>query len=150
MLRINKLDNNYKFYGHEVNIKAKSENNSFRGTPRELYDILTGIWCEYTCAPRLRAKWSPSNKTLGQCSITAFLAQDLFGGKVFGVELPDGNYHCYNSVENQIFDLTSEQFPDIVLPYDNSPEQFREIHFASEEKQKRYNYLKQKLEEQLR
>lgn len=74
------MDNNYKFYGHEVNIKAKSENNSFRGTPRELYDILSEIWCEYTCAPRLRSKWNPENKTLGQCSITAFLAQDLFGG----------------------------------------------------------------------
>ena len=33
------------------------------------YDILSEIWCEYTCAPRLRNGWSEQNKTLGQCSI---------------------------------------------------------------------------------
>jgi hypothetical protein len=81
-------------------------------SPRALYDALSEIWCEYTCAPRLREKWSKDNITLGQCSITAFLAQDIFGGRVYGVLRPGGNYHCYNVVEDAVFDLTSEQFDD--------------------------------------
>ena len=91
-------------------------------TPRDIYDLLSNIWCEYTCAPRMRKDWSEANRTLGQCSITAFLAQDLFGGKVYGVPLEDGNYHCFNVVGDCVFDLTSEQFGDTVLKYENCPE----------------------------
>lgn len=114
-------------------------------TPRDLYDALSEIWCADTCAPRIRDRWSSDNKTLGQCSITAFLAQDIFGGKVFGILRPDGNYHCYNVVGDCIFDLTSEQFGEEKLEYQNNPEQFREIHFAKEEKRLRYEYLKERL-----
>ena len=83
--------------------------------------------------------------TLGQCSITAFLAQDIFGGKVYGILRPDGNYHCYNVVGDCVFDLTSEQFGDEKLDYENNPEQFREVHFAKTEKRERYEYLKEQL-----
>jgi hypothetical protein len=113
--------------------------------PRQLYDALTGIWCGYTCAPRLREKWSTDNITLGQCSITAFLAQDIFGGKVYGVLRPGGNYHCYNVVGDVVFDLTSEQFGDEKLGYSDNPEQFREVHFAKAEKRERYEYLRAEL-----
>ena len=114
-------------------------------TPRDIYDLLSNIWCEYTCAPRMRKDWSEANRTLGQCSITAFLAQDLFGGKVYGVPLEDGNYHCFNVVGDCVFDLTSEQFGDTVLNYENCPEQFREVHYAKEENRQRYEYLRQRL-----
>ena len=60
---------------------------------------------------------------------------------------PGGNYHCYNVVGDHVFDLTSKQFGDEVLVYENNPEQFREVHFAKEEKRLRYEYLKQKLGE---
>ena len=95
----------------------------------------------------MRQNWTRENRTLGQCSITAFLAQDIFGGKVYGVPRPDGNFHCYNVVGHCRFDLTSEQFGDEVLVYENNPEQFREVHFAKEEKKQRYQYLKKKLKE---
>ena len=114
-----------------------------------MYDILSGIWCADTCAPRMRERWSEDNKTLGQCSITAFLAQDIFGGKVYGILRPGGNYHCYNVVGDCCFDLTSEQFDDEVLDYKENPEQFREVHFQKEEKRQRYEYLKEKLEKYL-
>ena len=48
-------------------------------------------------------------------------------------------------VNGHIFDLTSEQFGDETLSYKNNPEQFREVHFAKEEKRLRYEYLKQQL-----
>ena len=131
----------YRFYGWETADVTDAQGR----TPRDIYDLLSNIWCEYTCAPRMRKDWSEANRTLGQCSITAFLAQDLFGGKVYGVHLEDGNYHCFNVVGDCVFDLTSEQFGDTVLNYENCPEQFREVHFAKEEKRQRYEYLRQRL-----
>lgn len=134
----------YKFYGWE-NADCESICADFSGNPRDLYDALSEIWCAETCAPRLREKWTSDNKTLGQCSITAFLAQDIFGGKVFGIERPDGNFHCYNVVGERVFDLTSEQFGDEKLVYENNPEQFREVHFQKAEKLARYQFLKNAL-----
>ena len=131
----------YRFYGWE-----SADIRDERGlTPREYYDLLSEIWCAETCAPRMRSDWSPEDKTLGQCSITAFLLQDLYGGKVFGVPLGDGNYHCFNVVGDCVFDLTSEQFGDKKLNYTDCPEQFRETHFAKEEKRQRYELLKARL-----
>ena len=132
----------YKFYGWETaDIK-----DSLGRTPRDYYDILSDLWCAETCAPRMRDKWGPENKTLGQCSITAFLVQYIYGGKVYGVKRPDGNYHCFNDIDGCVFDLTSEQFGDEKLDYSNCPEQFREVHFAKEEKRQRYELLREKLQ----
>lgn len=131
----------YKFYGWE---KAVIEDANGL-TPRDYYDILSTIWCADTCAPRMRDAWNAKNPTLGQCSITAFLMQDLFGGKVYGILRPGGNYHCFNVVDGCVFDLTSEQFGDEQLDYNDCSEQFREIHFAKEEKRLRYEYLRTKL-----
>ena len=143
---------NYKFYGWE-NADVKPINNKYDKitSPKKLYDILSDIWCEQTCAPRMRDKWSKDNRTLGQCSITAFLVQDIFGGKVYGILRLDGNYHRYNVVGDCCFDLTSEQFGEEVkhLVYKNNPEQFRDVHFSKIEKKERYEYLKNLLEDKL-
>lgn len=141
----------YKFYGWEhADVFAVTDQYKGIERPGDLYDALSEIWCADTCAPRMRHDWSPENKTLGQCSITAFLAQDIFGGKVYGVLRPGGNYHCYNVIGNCCFDLTSEQFQDEILVYENNPEQFREVHFAKEEKRLRYEYLKEALKRKMK
>ena len=141
----------YRFYGCETP-SVNCINDSFAGVgdQRRLYDLLSEIWCGYTCAPRLREGWSRENKTLGQCSVTAFLAQDIFGGRVYGILRPGGNYHCYNAVGDVVFDLTSEQFGDEALDYSENPEQFREEHFAKKEKYERYLYLRAELLERLK
>ena len=131
----------YRFYGWEGATLRDA-----RGlTPRQYYDLLRTLWSAETCAPRLRAQWTPENCTLGQCSITAFLMQDLYGGKVYGVPLPDGNFHCFNVVGSCVFDLTSEQFGDERLCYEGCPEQRREAHFAKAEKRQRYELLRARL-----
>ena len=136
------MDKDYSFYGwKQATMPAVSDEYPGIHTPQELYDALSDVWCAQTCAPRLRDQWSSDNKTLGQCSITAFLVQDIFGGKVYGILRPGGNYHCYNVVDGYAFDLTSEQFGDEKLNYEDNPEQFREVHFAKEEKKERYKYL---------
>lgn len=137
----------YRFYGHEkADVSPVNDKYSFIKDPKHLYDILSGIWCAYTCAPRMRDAWTKENMTLGQCSITAFLAQDIFGGEVYGVLRSGGNYHCYNVIGDCVFDLTSEQFGAEKLCYENNPLQLREVHFAKEEKRLRYEYLKKELE----
>ena len=137
----------YRFYGWEHADMPPANPRYVRvKTPRDLYDLLSGLWCAKTCAPRLRAQWSPEDRTLGQCSITAFLAQDIFGGRVFGILRPGGNFHCYNVVSGRAFDLTSEQFSDCTLDYTENPEQFRELHFAADEKRLRYELLRARLD----
>ena len=135
----------YNFYGWET-----ADITDARGlTPRDYYDLLTGVWCAETCAPRMRAQWSAENPTKGQCSITAFLMQDIFGGKVYGIPLGDGNYHCFNVVGECVFDLTSGQFGKKKLNYRDCSEQSRQAHFARKEKRLRYEMLKSNLEKQL-
>lgn len=141
----------YNFYGWKNAIISPAE-NEYKGlikNPQHLYDLLSEIWCAETCAPRMRNQWTADNKTFGQCSITAFLAQDIFGGKVFGVLRNGGNFHCYNVIDDCIFDLTSEQFGDEILCYENNPEQTREVHFSKEEKKLRYEYLKNELRKKI-
>ncbi len=145
------VNKTYCFYGWEgADVSPIDEKYNNIKDPRDLYDILSDLWSADTCAPRMRADWTEQNKTLGQCSITAFLVQDIFGGKVYGVELSDGNFHCYNVIGDCLFDLTSEQFGDEKLDYTNNPEQFREVHFAKEEKYRRYLKLKAGLDAVLR
>lgn len=138
----------YKFYGHEAADKPRplAADLAWLNSPIDLYDALSdGLWRKETCAPRMQDEWTPENKTLGQCSITAFIVQDLFGGEVYGILRPGGNYHCYNVIGDARFDLTSEQFGEEAkdLVYDDKHLQSREVHFAKEEKKARYEYLKQ-------
>ena len=114
---------------------------------RALYRDLMHVWCLETCSPGYRPKWSPENRTLGQCTITSFLVQDLFGGKVYGVPLPEGGFHCFNKVGDCIFDITSEQFGDAELEYTENYEQFRESQLADAGKRERYELLKKLLRE---
>ena len=142
---------NYIFYGNEQadTVKPLKEGYEKIKDLCFMYDLLSEIWCKQTCAPRMRDEWTPENKTLGQCSITAFLIQDIFGGDVYGTALEDGNYHCYNVIDGKTFDLTCEQFGDEKLNYENNPEQSRDEHFAKTEKHERYLYLKQELDRKI-
>lgn len=142
--------NTYGFYGWE-NALVPSQTAGYPGirTPRDLYNALWHVWKKETCAPRMQQDWCGENRTLGQCSITAFLAQDIFGGKVWGVPLGDGNYHCFNAAGGCVFDLTSEQFGDEKLDYSLLHEQTREEHFRKKEKEARYEELKAGLSDYL-
>lgn len=137
----------YKFYGHESvdGIKVEIKQLPRVKSIKDLYDAFDKAWCAETCAPRMRKDWSEDNKTLGQCSISSFIIQDLLGGEVYGVPLKDGGYHCFNLINGVMFDLTSEQFGDEKLEYTRSYPQSREEHFSSKEKYERYLLLKDRL-----
>lgn len=145
----------YQFYGWQEADKVKAEKEIYKGiqTPIDLYEKLQKVWCADSCAPRMRDDWTPANNTLGQCSITAFLAQDIFGGNVYGMKTSSGGIHCYNEVDGILFDLTSEQFGEKArdLIYDMTDLQDREsaYHFQKEEKRARYEYIKSRLDKKV-
>lgn len=67
------------------------------------------------------SKWTENNPALGQCGVTALVAQDHLGGKIVktkvvkpAVEL----WHFYNLINNQPVDFTSSQF-DEPIKYGN-------------------------------
>ena len=132
----------YNFYGSENAYKIKIE-TMYKNihNPIDLYNVLKNVWCKETCAYRMKESWSKENMTLGQCSITSILFQDIFGGEIYGILLNDGNYHCFNVINGYSFDLTSEQFKGKELDYNKAIIQKREVHLANEEKLNRYNYL---------
>ncbi len=141
----------YNFYGWENGgIKPISADIGFIGDLCDMYDALSEIWCAETCAPRMRHKWTKENKTLGQCSITAFLVQDYSGGEVYGILRSGGNYHCYNVINGFVFDLTSEQFGNEILNYSENPLQSRDEHFQKEEKRERYELLRNNVQKIIR
>ena len=144
------MDMEYVFFGNEnYDMTPADPDYSEIGNVRDFYDILIGLWRKETCAPRMRDEWSEKNRTLGQCSITAFLFQDVFGGDVYGIPLGDGNYHCFNVLSGKIIDLTSEQFKD-PLDYSVCEKQDRSLHFRKTEKKERYELLRSLLSDYLK
>ena len=67
------------YYGaeHEINV----ENCLYDGIENihDLYNALVKSWSRETCTQRLRHKWTKEDYTCGQCAITAFVVQDIFG-----------------------------------------------------------------------
>ena len=136
----------YGFYGWKgADAPARTGEYPGIGTPKDLYRVLWKLWTRETCTPRMREDWTEENRTLGQCAITAFLAQDIFGGRVWGIPLEDGGFHCFNDAGGCVFDLTSEQFAGKALDYALRHEQLRHDHFMREEKRQRYEALKEAL-----
>lgn len=129
-------DENHRFAPLDGNTNVPDDGDG-------LFDLFLKLWTEDTCAPRLREEWSSENPTAGQCSITAFVIQDIFGGDVYGVPLEGGGYHSFNYIDGVYLDLACEQFHGKKLDFTLNYPQSREEHFASEEKYRRYLLLKE-------
>ncbi len=139
----------YNYY-NSGNDSIKAINTIYPGieTPDDLYEALQYCWTEETCTERLRKRFSDKNKTAGQCAITSFLVQDIFGGEIYGTETGRGK-HWYNVVNGFAFDLTSEQFGEEAknLVYDKKILlSSRESIWNATGKKERYFLLKQNLE----
>jgi hypothetical protein len=135
-----------RFYiSKNVNIFPINKDFYFIKDIFHFYDLIKDLWSRETCAPRLKESWDKSNPSLGQCSITSFLLQDIFGGEVYGIKQENGNYHCYNVIKDIIVDITSEQFKQKNLDYSQGKLQSKYTHFLKEEKYQRYLSLKDSL-----
>ena len=112
---------------------------------RELKQLLMQSWNFETCSPGLRDKWSEENPSLGQCAITALIVNDFFGGKIMRCMASSGS-HYYNIVDDELVDLTVEQFLEEIPDYENGEERTREYLLSNEDTKNRYLILNKNLQ----
>ena len=112
----------------------------------ELRQLLSSSWKKETCSSGLRSEWNEKNPSLGQCAITALIVNDFFGGKIMRCMASSGS-HYYNLIEDELVDLTVEQFLGEIPDYDNSEERTREYLLSNEDTKNRYLLLKKNLQE---
>ncbi len=151
LLKEDIMDIKYKFYNAEnADMSPINKDYLMIDNPRKLYDILSKCWGPESCSKRLAPKWNKDNKTLAQCSPTAYVVQDIFGGEVLGTPLDNGLTHSFNKINGVIIDLTSEQFHGEPVDYHIQISLPRDEIFEKEpEKKYRYTALKGKLDELL-
>lgn len=58
-------------------------------------------------------QWLPDTPARGQCNVTALVIHDHLGGEILKTPVGD-QWHFYNRIDGQVYDLTAEQFP--ILP----------------------------------
>lgn len=110
---------------------------------KKLEDYLQNIWSKETCTKSLRSKWTADNKSLGQCSITALLVQEIFGGQIVSMRVGDLE-HCFNKIGNKIFDLTENQF-DVSIEHNKYKREERAEFFLDNDRKNRYMKLLKQL-----
>ena len=106
----------------------------------QLKQILIQSWNLETCSPGLRDKWNEENPSIGQCAITALIVNDFFGGKIMRCMASSGS-HYYNIIDDELVDLTVEQFLGEIPQYENGEERTREYLLSNKDTQNRYEKL---------
>ena len=112
----------------------------------QLKQLLIQSWDLETCSPGLRDKWNEGNPSLGQCAITALIVNDFFGGKIMRCMASSGS-HYYNIIDDELVDLTVEQFLGEIPQYENGEERTREYLLSNEDTKNRYLLLNRNLQE---
>lgn len=109
----------YRFYGWEFRNAIKPVRPCGVKDLGEFYLALLRSWSADTCSARFRSVWScDENPTAGQCTITAAIVREYFGGDIIGLPLIGGGVHSFNLINGVIIDLASEQFgKDALLDY---------------------------------
>lgn len=115
----------------------------------QLKQLLIQSWNLETCAPGLKDKWNKENPSLGQCAITALIVNDFFGGKIMRCMTSSGS-HYYNLIDNELVDLTVDQFLDVIPKYEDESERTREYLLSNEDTKNRYEKLLYNLKQLIR
>jgi hypothetical protein len=97
--------------------------------------------------------WNTANPMLGQSAVTALIVQDYFGGKLVKVDVFRGgkqsdSYHYNELDDGKRVDLTHGQFVDGIT---FGPKEYveREVVFSFPDTVRRYELLKNRVEETL-
>ena len=132
------------FYGMELADKnALPVADDRIATLGKLHEALLHAWSRETAFPACREDWSTANPAFGQCTITAMLAHDLFGGTIHRVRLAGGGTHYFNKIDGMYVDLTSSQFADYAneCPLEPNEERERQSCGSSPDTWNRYRLL---------
>lgn len=113
-------------------------------TLRQLNNLLYDCYSSETCYPKLKDEWTIENKTLGHCAVTSLIVNDYFGGKIAKCNV-QGISHYFNIIDDEIIDLTKEQFGENEPDYDNYNLVSRNDIVDNENTRVRYEKLKNKL-----
>lgn len=111
-----RYDGTYRFCGYEHAHEIKPVKECGASDIGAFYLKCLDAWSADTCSAAFRAKWSADNPSVGQCSITAALVHEFFGGEIAGLPLNGGGMHSFNRINGVIVDLASEQFGKNALP----------------------------------
>lgn len=146
-----RYDSKYRFYGWEYADEIRPLLDCGASTLGGLYLACLKAWSMETCSAAFRGDWSPDNPSVGQCTITAHIVHELFGGEVLGLPLIGGGLHSFNLIDGHIVDLASEQFgKDALLDYAKSVIVDPAVMLAGADKAERRALLRKRLDDILR
>ena len=109
-----------------------------------LQEYLYKVYSKDTCYPLCRNSWDINNPTLGHCAIVSLIVNDYFGGEIYKINV-DGISHYFNSIDDNIVDLTSNQF-NKKIDYSNRIKKDRSEMLKNDDTLLRYNELRKRLE----
>ena len=74
-----------------------------------LQKILLECYSKDLCYPKVQNEYKKSNKTFGMCAITSLVINDYLGGDIGKIHVNKVS-HYFNIINNEIVDLTANQF----------------------------------------
>ena len=141
-----KYDPVYRFYGWEYADRIAPVKDCGAKTLGEFYLACLSAWNAETCSERFRHAWCAENPSTGQCTITAKLVHEYFGGEVLSLPLITGGMNSFNRIGGVIVDLACEQFgKDALLDFDSAIEIDAESLVADPDKARRCALLKERI-----
>lgn len=109
----------------------------------EYKNILKKCFKKDTAHSSCQDNYENLDSSAGHCAVTAILVQEKFSGTIHKINLGD-NTHYFNIIDNEIVDLTKEQF-EKPIDYSNSKEKTKEDLLKNEDTNKRYLLLKERV-----
>lgn len=76
---------------------------------KNIQKVLLECYSKDLCYPKVQCDWNENNRCFGMCAITSLIINDYFGGDICKIYV-DGIIHYFNLIENNIVDLTKDQF----------------------------------------
>lgn len=140
------------FYGIETSEAIKPITDEYKlNNLKEMFEALLNTWDDETVSPGCLPVYNHDNDpSKGECTITAMLVQDIFGGTIRRIYVGTGT-HSLNEINGNFYDLTSDQFTvmNIPLNYEENEIADRERLNNDDNVYKRYLLLRDKLKDVL-
>jgi ribosomal protein S18 acetylase RimI-like enzyme len=135
-------------YIYEKKLKEDTINKSY--TLDVIKIALKNSWSKETCYSGCINNYENLLKETGQCAISSLIINDYFGGKIEYGYIKELNItHYWNIIDNKVIDVTKGQF-EKEYKYLRVKEKTKKEILASEDTQRRYNILKEKVENYLK
>ena len=139
---------NIYYYGEEFGDTIQVKNSVYEEikTLNDLFGILLKCWDKETAYPASQADYIKDNDpTYGQCTITAIIVNDIFGGTIHKIKIDGRGTHFFNKIDGHYIDLTRDQFDlyNINVNYEQNEEVTKEQCLNNEDTLRRYHVLKE-------